>query len=267
MDSRLPGSSVHGILQARILKWVAIPFSKGTSGPRDWSCISYRSPALAGKFFTTSAALEAQSAYKLNKQSNSKQPWCTYSFPNFEPICCSVLVLSVASWLAYRFLKRQVRQSDILIFFRIFLSLLSSTRSILVINEAEVDVFFSGIPLLFLWSNGCSSAFSKPNLCIWKLLVLPLLKTSLKNFEHKLASMWNEHNCMVVEHSLALLFFGIGMKTDLQSSGHCWVISICWHIEFSSLTTSSFRIWNSSAEILSHTHPLHPTSFACSNAS
>ena len=36
----LPGSSVHGILQARVLKWVAIPSSKGSSEPRDWICIS-----------------------------------------------------------------------------------------------------------------------------------------------------------------------------------------------------------------------------------
>ena len=39
----LPGSSVHGILQARILEWVAIPFSRGSSRPRDQtqvSCIS-----------------------------------------------------------------------------------------------------------------------------------------------------------------------------------------------------------------------------------
>ena len=34
MDSSLPGSSVHGILQARILEWVAIPFSRGSSQPR-----------------------------------------------------------------------------------------------------------------------------------------------------------------------------------------------------------------------------------------
>ena len=32
-----PGSSVHGILQARILEWVAIPFSRGSSRPRDWT--------------------------------------------------------------------------------------------------------------------------------------------------------------------------------------------------------------------------------------
>ena len=52
------------------------------------------------------------------------------------------------------------------------------------------------------------------------------------------------------EHSLALPFFGIGMKTDLfQSCGHCWVFQIWWHNECSTFTASSFRIWNSSARI------------------
>ena len=39
MDSTPPGSSVHGILQSRILEWVAVPFSRGSSQPRDqtWS--------------------------------------------------------------------------------------------------------------------------------------------------------------------------------------------------------------------------------------
>ena len=52
------------------------------------------------------------------------------------------------------------------------------------------------------------------------------------------------------EHSLALPFFGIGMKTDLfQSCGHSWAFQICWHIECSTFTASSFSIWNSSTEI------------------
>ena len=47
-----------------------------------------------------------------------------------------------------------------------------------------------------------------------------------------------------------MLFFRIGMKTDLfQSYGHCWVFQICWHMECSTLTVSSFRIWNSSTGI------------------
>ena len=41
--------AVHGILQARILKWVAIPFSKGSPQPRDWTQVSH----VAGGFFTS----------------------------------------------------------------------------------------------------------------------------------------------------------------------------------------------------------------------
>ena len=52
MDYGLPGSSVYGILQAKILEWVAISSSRGFSQPRDQthgSCVS----ALAGRFFAT----------------------------------------------------------------------------------------------------------------------------------------------------------------------------------------------------------------------
>ena len=41
MDGSLPGSSVHGILQARILEWVVLPFSEGSSQPRDRTHVSY----------------------------------------------------------------------------------------------------------------------------------------------------------------------------------------------------------------------------------
>ena len=49
MDCSLPGSNVHGILQARILEWVAMPSSRGSSWPRDWIHIS----VIADGFFTT----------------------------------------------------------------------------------------------------------------------------------------------------------------------------------------------------------------------
>ena len=77
-----------------------------------------------------------------------------------------------------------------------------------------------------------------------------LLKPGLENFEHYFTSVWDECNCVVVWNCLALPFFGIGMKTDLlQSCGHCWVFQMCWHIECSTFTASSFRIWNSSTGI------------------
>ena len=48
MDCSLPGSSVHGILQARILEWVAMPSSSGSFWPRDWTQVS----CITGRFFS-----------------------------------------------------------------------------------------------------------------------------------------------------------------------------------------------------------------------
>ena len=41
MDCSPPGASVHGILQARTLEWVAVPSSRGSSQTRDWTCLLY----------------------------------------------------------------------------------------------------------------------------------------------------------------------------------------------------------------------------------
>ena len=55
MNCSPPGSSVHGILQARLLQWVAIPFSRGSSQPRDWNQVSL----IAGGLLTIWATKEA----------------------------------------------------------------------------------------------------------------------------------------------------------------------------------------------------------------
>ena len=95
-----------------------------------------------------------------------------------------------------------------------------------------------------------SSVFSKSSLNIWKFMVHILLKPGLENFEHYLARVWDACNSAVV-----WTFFGIALlwdwiKTDLfESCGHCWVFQICWNIECSTFTASSFRIWNSSTGI------------------
>ena len=67
MECRFPCSSVHGILQARILERVTIPFSRASSPPRDWTWAS----CIAGRFFTI---------------------WATR-----EPYCCCCQVMSVVS--------------------------------------------------------------------------------------------------------------------------------------------------------------------------
>ena len=56
MDCNLTGFSVHGILQARILQWVAIPFSRGSSQHRNQTQVSF----IAGRFFTVWTTREAQ---------------------------------------------------------------------------------------------------------------------------------------------------------------------------------------------------------------
>ena len=57
MDCSLPGSSVHGVLQARILEWVAMPSSRGSSQPKDWTQVS----CIKGRFFIIWATRESSS--------------------------------------------------------------------------------------------------------------------------------------------------------------------------------------------------------------
>ena len=59
MDCSLPGSSVHGILQARIPEWIAIPFSRGSSWPRNQTRVS----CIAGWFFTVWATRKPLNRY------------------------------------------------------------------------------------------------------------------------------------------------------------------------------------------------------------
>ena len=119
---------------------------------------------------------------------------------------------------------------------------------------------------MFLWK---SFAFSMIRwmLAVWSLVPLPFLNPAWISGSSQMKYCWSlawrivsitllacEMSTIVwqFEHSLALPFFGIGMKTDLfQYCGHCWGFQICWHIECSTWTASSFRIWNSSAGISS----------------
>ena len=65
MDCNPPGSSVHGLFQARILERVALSFSRGSSQHRDRTCVA--SPTLAGRFFTTKPPGTPLSLYFLDE--------------------------------------------------------------------------------------------------------------------------------------------------------------------------------------------------------
>ena len=99
---------------------------------------------------------------------------------------------------------------------------------------------WSLVPQLFLkpaWTSG-SWRFTYCWSLAWRILSITLLAYEMST------TVWE------FEHSLALPFFGIKMKTDFfQFCGHCWVFQICWHIGCSTFAAASFRIWNSSAGI------------------
>ena len=143
-------------------------------------------------------------------------------------------VLSVTSWPAYRFLRSQVRWSSIPISLRIFCSLLWFTQSKALVQSMKQNRCFSVILLLFLWSNGCwqnlisvSSAFFKSLLNIWEFSVHELLKPSLENFEHYLACLWAECNCVVV-----WTFFGIAFLWDWNEKWSFPVFMMCNYDNF-----------------------------------
>ena len=86
-DCSPPGSSVHGISQARILEWVVILFSRGSPQPRDWTCISH----IVSGFFTIWATREApsraQMRHKLVKlwiKTCGKSPKVKVGSPGFQ---------------------------------------------------------------------------------------------------------------------------------------------------------------------------------------
>ena len=69
VDCSLPGSSVHGILQVRVLEWVAISFSRGSSRPRNWTQVS----GIAGRCFTIWATSEAHLSLSVLLKSRGKK--------------------------------------------------------------------------------------------------------------------------------------------------------------------------------------------------
>ena len=165
------------------------------------------------------------SAYKLNKQGDNVQPWPT-PFPvwNLSVVPCPVL--TVASWPAYRFLRRQVMWSGIPISWRIFQFVVIHTiKGFGIVNKAEIDVFlelscFFNDPMEVGNLISGSSAFSKSSLNIWKFTVHILLKPGLENVEDYFAGVWDECNCAVV-----WAFFDTAFLWDWNEN---WPFPVLW---------------------------------------
>ena len=86
--------------------------------------------------------------------------------------------------------------------FLLFHSVFHTVKGVSVVSDAEVDVFLEFSSFFYDLTDvgnliSSSPAVSKSSLNIWKFMVHILLKPSLKDFEHYLASMGNEYNCVV----------------------------------------------------------------------
>ena len=147
-----------------------------------------------------------------------------YSFPYLEPSVVPCPVLTVASWPANRFLKRQVRYSHLFKKFPEFV-VVHTVKGFGIVNKAEIGVFlelscFFNDPTDVGNLISGSSAFPKSSLNIWEFMVHILLKPGLEDFECYFASVWDECNCVVI-----WTFFGIAFLWDWNQN---WSFPVLW---------------------------------------
>ena len=118
------------------------------------------------------------SAYKLNKQGDNIQTWRTLPIWKQSVVPCPVL--TVASWPAYRFLKRQVRWSGIPISWIFQFVVIHTVKGFGIVNKAEVDVclelscFFSD-PM----DVGYKESWAPKNWCFWTVVLEKTLESPL----------------------------------------------------------------------------------------
>ena len=177
-----------------------------------------------------------------------------YSFPDLEPVHCSISSSYRCFLTCIQIFRRQVRWSGIPISWRIFqFVVIHTVKGFGIVNKAD-DVFLELFCFLYdpmdvsnLISG--SSTFSKSSLNIWKFSVHVLLEPCLEKFEHYFDSVWDECNCAV------WTFFGIAFLWDWNENGS---FLVPWPLlsfpnllayKCSTFIASSFRIWNNSTGI------------------
>ena len=128
-----------------------------------------------------------------------------YSFSDLEPVCCSMSSSNycfLTSIQSSQEAGKVIWDSHLLKNFPWFVRIYT-VKGFSIVNEAEVDVFlklscffYDSVDIGNLMSG--SSAFSKSSLNIWKFSFHILLKPSLENFQHYVASMRVYSNCAIV---------------------------------------------------------------------
>ena len=156
-----------------------------------------------------------------------------YSFPNLEAVCCSTSSSNHCLLTCKQISQKGGKVDWYSYLFKNFLQfvVIHTVKGFSIVNEADVfwtSLAFSMIPrMLAIWSLVPLSF--KSSLYIWMFLVHVLLKSSLKDFEHYLAGVWDECNCAIVWTCFGIALLWNGMKTDLfQSYGSCRVLLKAW---------------------------------------
>ena len=157
-----------------------------------------------------------------------------YFFPNLEPVRCSMF----SSNCCFLTCMQISQEADQVVWYSHLLKNFPvccdpHSQGFDIVSKAEIDVFLELSCFFYDPADvgnliSGSSAFSKSSLHIWKFSVHVLLKPSLKDFEHYLASMWNEPRCMAVWtfFSNALLWdsFRLALKSPtLSLTGRKWL--------------------------------------------
>ena len=163
------------------------------------------------------------SAYKLNKQGDAIQSWCT-PFPVLTSSlfhicsnCCFLTCMQVSQQAGqvvwYSHLLKNFPQ----------LVVIHRVKGFSIVTETEVDVFLE-LSCFFYGPTDVGSLIGlfKASLYMWNFSLHMLLKPSLKDFEHYLASMWNECSSVMV-----WTLFGIALLWDWNEN---WPFPVLWSL-------------------------------------
>ena len=169
-----------------------------------------------------------------------------YSFPNLEPVRCSMS----GSKCFFLTCIQISQEAGIVIWYSRLLKnfpqfvVAHTVRGLAIVNKAEVflelSCFFHDPMDVGNLISG-SSAFSKSSLKICKFLVHVLLKPGLENFEHYFASMWDECSSAKWVHFCLLHFFFLGMVLiTLSCTMSRTSVLRTWNVGFCPWSTLSF---------------------------
>ena len=150
-----------------------------------------------------------------------------HSFPNFETVCCSMFSSNCCFLTCIQVSQEEGKVIWYSHLFKNFLPVVIHTvKGFSTVSETEIDVFLEF--LCFFYDPADignlifgSSDFSKSSLYIWKFFLHILLKPRLKEFEHYLASKWNECNCV----SSVCIYLEENMADLPSRCQHLWYLS------------------------------------------